>query len=97
MDKHKFAVFKNRREKMSEVVKLIFTGMGTVFLILIMVVVLGNLIVRVTNMYAPTPAPQVSKNNSNTTIAPNKMAVLVSAVETLTQGKGRISKIEKIN
>lgn len=81
---------------MSEVVKLIFTGMGTVFLILIMVVVLGNLIVRVTNMYAPAPS-QVAKSNSNAAIAPDKLAVLVSAVETVTRGKGKISKIEKIN
>jgi len=83
---------------MSEVVKLIFTGMGTVFLILIMVVVLGNLIVRITNLYAPAPVQQqVAKNNPNAAIAPDKLAVLVSAVETVTQGKGKISRVEKIN
>ena len=82
---------------MSDVIVLIVTGMGTVFFILIMVVVLGNLIVRFTNAYAPVPQVQVSSESRSSEIAPAKLAAIVSAVETVTKGKGRITSIEKIN
>lgn len=82
---------------MSDVVILIFTGMGTVFLILILVVLLGNLIIRFTNAFAPAPQVQAVSTNTSSEIAPAKLAAIVSAVETVTKGKGRITSIEKMN
>lgn len=82
---------------MSDVVILIFTGMGTVFLILILVVLLGNLIIRFTNAFAPAPQVQAVSSNASSEIAPAKLAAIVSAVETVTKGKGRITSIEKMN
>ena len=82
---------------MSDVVTLIITGMGTVFLILILVVVLGNLIIRFTNAFASAPKVQAVSTNTSSEIAPAKLAVIVSAVETVTKGKGHITSIEKMS
>lgn len=95
--KHKFGAFQKKEGKMSDVVILIFTGMGTVFLILILVVLLGNLIIRFTNAFAPAPTVQAVSTNTSPEIAPAKLAAIVSAVETVTKGKGRITSIEKMN
>ncbi|HYQ58519.1 MAG TPA: OadG family protein [Draconibacterium sp.] len=82
---------------MNEALKLMLTGMSTVFFILIMVVVLGNIIIRVTNRFAvvvadaPSRAPQ-AQNEINA----SKLAAIVSAVEITTKGKGRITSVEKM-
>lgn len=83
---------------MSEAFKLMLTGMSTVFLILILVVLLGNLIIRVTNKYAASPvAPTGSAGKVVAGIETAKMAAIVSAVEISTKGKGTITSIERIN
>lgn len=82
---------------MAEALKLMLTGMSTVFFILIMVVVLGNLIIRLTNKFALTPVAVTE--NSNTTkqeIEPAKLAAIVSAVQITTLGKGKVTSIEKV-
>ena len=84
---------------MTEALKLLLTGMGTVFFILIMVVLLGNLIIMVTNKFATTPVEAIPvKSGSNSgLIESNKLAAIVSAVDIATSGKGKVSSIEKIN
>ncbi len=82
---------------MSEVLKLILTGMGTVFFILIMVVILGNVIIRITNMLAPAIQVAPASKQSSTEIEAAKLAAIVSAVETVTRGKGKVTLIEKMN
>lgn len=82
---------------MTEAFKLMLTGMSTVFLILILVVLLGNLIIRITNKYAGVPG--VEKGNSKQSTAgidPAKMAAIISAVEISTRGKGAVTQIEKL-
>ena len=84
---------------MAEALKLLLTGMSTVFFILIMVALLGNLIIIITNKFAVshvTVSPVESKSNSNL-IESQKLAALVSAVDIVTKGKGKISSVEKIN
>ncbi|WP_340113026.1 OadG family protein [Maribellus mangrovi] len=82
---------------MSEVLKLVLTGMGTVFFILIMVVLLGNLIIRITNTFSPAVTVQASSNAGSSEIEPAKLAAIVSAVESVTRGKGRVTSVEKID
>ena len=81
---------------MSEVIKLIFTGMGTVFFILIMVVLLGNVIIRITNMLAPVAGIHTVSANGKEEINPAKLVAIVSAVETVTLGKGKVISVEKM-
>ena len=84
---------------MTEALKLLLTGMGTVFFILIMVVLLGNLIIIITNKFAINQlavSPVQSKADSSA-IDPKKLAAIVSAVDIITKGKGKVSSIEKTN
>lgn len=82
---------------MTEALKLMLTGMSTVFFILIMVVVLGNLIIRITNKFALSPLTVTEVvNNAKPDIEPTKMAAIISAVEISTQGKGKVTSIERM-
>ena len=82
---------------MNEALKLMLTGMSTVFFILIMVVVLGNIIIRITNRFAVAVVdPSGGAANSQKEINPSKLAAIVSAVEITTKGKGRVTSVEKM-
>jgi len=82
--------------KMTEALRLLFTGMGTVFFILILVVLLGNLIIRVTNRFAPAPiASAANSDGNNSGIEPSKLTAIISAVEIATQGKGKVISVQK--
>ncbi|WP_297090430.1 OadG family protein [uncultured Draconibacterium sp.] len=82
---------------MNEALKLMLTGMSTVFFILIMVVVLGRLIIQITNRFWAVPS-KVSAVQTSTVaeIEANKLAAIVSAVEITTRGKGKITSVEKL-
>jgi oxaloacetate decarboxylase gamma subunit len=83
---------------MTEALELMLTGMGTVFIILIMVVVLGNLIIKLTNKFAPAPVTLTGNKAGNISdIDSKKMAAIVSAVQVTTMGRGYITSIKKIN
>ncbi len=83
---------------MAEALKLLLTGMSTVFIILIMVVVLGNLIIQLTNKFAPAPVTLTeNKTGNNPVIDSKKMAAIVSAVQITTNGRGSVSSIKKVN
>lgn len=82
---------------MAEALKLMLTGMSTVFFILIMVVVLGNLIIQFTNKFAPAPVAETKvANQSKDGIEPSKLAAIISAVEITTKGQGKVTSIEKM-
>ena len=77
--------------------QLLGIGMITVFLILFLVVFLGNAIIRFVNRYIPQTQPLSSKQSiQKQEISAGKMAAIVAAVQTVTEGKGRVVKIEKI-
>ncbi len=83
---------------MSEALKLMLTGMSTVFFILIMVVVLGNAIIRITNRFAvvPVSAP-VRAGSEQAEIESSKLAAIVSAIQITTKGKGTVTSVEKMS
>lgn len=83
---------------MTEALKLLFTGMGTVFFILILVVLLGNLIIRITNRFAPDPLTSTANSEENkSAIDSPKLAAIISAVEISTHGKGKVISVQKID
>lgn len=83
---------------MSEAIKLMLTGMGTVFVILILVVVLGNLIVIVTNKLSVEQLLVPKRNQiSGNEISSQKLAAIIATVEAITGGKGKVSSIKKSN
>jgi oxaloacetate decarboxylase gamma subunit len=78
--------------------ELLGVGMLTVFIILSMVVVVGNLIIRFVNRYIPEEVTPViaGAGNRGGDLNTKKMAAIVSAVKIVTRGKGKVTKIEKI-
>lgn len=69
----------------STALMLLAVGMITVFVVLALVVFTGNVLIRLVNRFSPKEEG----------LAPGKVAAITSAVATFTQGKGRITKIEK--
>jgi len=78
-------------------IELLGIGMTTVFLILFLVVFIGFLIIKFVNRFMPQvqALPVVAKKITSA-IHPDKMAAIVSAVQTVTNGKGKVVKVEKL-
>jgi oxaloacetate decarboxylase gamma subunit len=85
--------------EMEIALELLGVGMVTVFIILSLVVILGSLIIKVVNKFMPEVEKVVlptSGNFSTSEINPKKMAAIVSAVNVVTKGSGRVKKIERL-
>ena len=77
--------------------QLLGVGMVTVFVILALVVIIGNLIIRFVNKFIGEEVKTQSKGSVNPTVEINskKLAAIVSVVNLVTKGTGRVSKVEK--
>ena len=76
---------------------LMVVGMATVFVILLIVIYLGKLLISLVNKYAPeevVPAKHASRVPA--AIPGNILAAITAAVNVVTQGKGKVSKVEKL-
>lgn len=75
---------------------LMAVGMITVFLILALIVTLGNILIRVVNKYFPEEvigkAFDVSDSGS---IEPKKLAAITAVVHIATRGKGNVKEIKR--
>jgi len=83
-------------QSLSNAFSILIVGMATVFLILWLVVVIGNLIIRFTNKWAPAPENNQKGGTPNTPDSGDTVAAIVAAVETITKGKGKVTKITKV-
>ncbi|HCY42990.1 MAG TPA: hypothetical protein DHV48_16885 [Prolixibacteraceae bacterium] len=77
--------------------ELLGVGMITVFVILALVVILGNGIIMFVNKFiGEEPKVQaVDSSSPVVTINPQKLAAIVSAVSNVTKGAGRVTNVEK--
>lgn len=75
-------------------IMLMVVGIVTVFAILVIIIYIAKALVKFVNKYIPedTPAPKTK----TPTISTRKMAAITSAVNTITNGKGKIVTIEKL-
>ncbi|MEQ8581078.1 MAG: hypothetical protein RIC30_08725 [Marinoscillum sp.] len=74
---------------LSTAFSLLGIGMITVFVVLLLVVITGNLLIRVVNRLAPVPADdQLEKT---------RLAAITAAVSIFTEGKGHVTRVEKLN
>ncbi len=80
---------------LSNAVSILVVGMITVLIILWLVVVIGNLLIRVTNKYWPSPQNAGKTGTEVRSISSEILAAIVAAIEVVTGGKGRVTKIEK--
>lgn len=84
--------------EMGIALELLGVGMVTVFVILALVVILGDLIIRFVNRFMPEVEKViVAKNTAQVAeINSKKMAAIVAAVSKITNGTGRVANIEKL-
>lgn len=84
-------------ENLNLALLLMVVGMATVFAILLIVIYLGKLLIALVNKYAPEGvAPAKQAANAPAAIPGNIMAAINAAVTVVTQGKGKVAKVEKI-
>ncbi len=79
---------------------LLGVGMITVFTVLALVVLIGNVLIAFVNRFIPEPvktARQVRKNvlQAQETITKKQIAAMVAAVDIVTGGKGKIVSVTK--
>ncbi len=74
---------------------LLLVGMLTVAFILLLVVVFGNLLIRFVNKFFPEEV-KVSSSKSANEIDNRKLIAIVTAVDIFSKGRGKVTKIEKI-
>lgn len=84
-------------ENLETALLLMVVGMATVFAILLIVIYLGKLLISLVNKYAPEEQlPAKQGVQSPVPIPGNIVAAITAAVNVVTQGKGKVAKIEKI-
>ena len=84
-------------ENLNTALMLILVGMTTVFAILLIVIYLGKALIILVNKYAPEEVtPAKSAANASKPAPGNILAVINAAVTVVTQGKGKVAKVEKI-
>ena len=80
-------------------VLLMVVGMITVFIILWIIIGLGNLLIRLVNKYAPEEKLKIAVRpvvaGVGSDISDPIVAAIVSAVSITTQGKGKVTSIKK--
>lgn len=85
-------------ENIETAILLMVVGMATVFVILLIVIYLGKLLITLVNKYAPeevAPAKQETPRGP-APIPGNILATITAAVNVVTQGKGKVTKVEKL-
>ncbi len=85
-------------ENLETALLLMVVGMSTVFVILLIVIYLGKLLINLVNKYAPEealPAKQTA-SSAPVVIPGNILAAITAAVNVVTHGKGKVTKVEKL-
>ena len=81
----------------SNALVLLAIGMITVFLILALVVISRNILIKLVNKYTPEPTKKFLRNDRSATVtAPETLAVIATAVKTVTAGHGKVESIQKV-
>ena len=85
-------------ENIETAILLMVVGMATVFVILLIVICLGKLLIPLVNKYAPEEVVPVKREASQgpAPVPGNILAAITAAVNVVTQGKGKITKVEKL-
>ena len=84
-------------ETFNEGLVLFAVGMITVFTILGLVVLTGKMIIRIVNHFTPDKPLISDVTHSRDANISKHIAAIVTTVDIVTQGKGRIKNIKKID
>ena len=84
-------------ENLNIALLLMVVVMATVFAILLIVIYLGKCLIALVNKYAPEEVvPAKAAANGPAPVPGNILAAISAAVTVVTQGKGKVAKVEKI-
>ncbi len=85
-------------ENIETALLLMVVGMATVFVILLIVIYLGKFLITLVNKYAPEEVvlPKKEQLQGITPISGNILAAITAAVNVVTLGKGKVTKVEKL-
>ena len=83
-------------ENLETALLLMVVGMATVFAILLIVIYLGKLLISLVNKYAPEEQLPAKQGAQSPVPIPGNIVAAIAAVNVVTQGKGKVAKIEKI-
>jgi len=80
---------------------LMGVGMITVFVVLILVTIFGDVIIKVVNRFIPEAPKMAARDaapppSSSNNIEPNKLAAIVAAVDIVTKGKGKVTNVKRL-
>lgn len=75
---------------------LMVVGMTTVFAILLIVIFLGKGLIVLVNKYAPEVSLPTKSGSNPEEIPSSVLAAIVSAVNIVTGGKGKVTNVEKL-
>lgn len=79
-----------------EALKLLCVGLTTVFVVLLLIIMLGNSLIAFVNRFIPEDEKPATPQASSSAISPKVASAIAAAVAQLTGGKGKVEKIEKI-
>ena len=84
-------------EDFNMAIVLLAVGMLTVFFILALIVIFGNWLILIVNRYFPEQLKQKITQSipSQHEIESKKLAAIVTAVDIVTKGKGKVESIKK--
>ena len=82
-------------ENINEALSLLIVGMIMVFFILFLVIVIGNLVVQITNRYVPVMQKPVDGGVTAKSTDSKKLAAISAVVDLITHGKGRVNSVQK--
>lgn len=82
-------------ENLNEALSLLMVGMIMVFTILSLVVVIGNIVIQLTNRYLPEMQKPDQGGVATKRTHPKKLAAIAAVVDMITQGKGRVDSVQK--
>jgi len=85
-------------ENLEKALSLLGIGMVTVFIVLALVVIVGNLLIRFANaiVQETDTAPDNVPDPASSGISSQKIAAITSAIHQLSGGKATVEKIEKL-
>ncbi len=84
-------------ENLGTALLLMVVGMATVFVILLLVIYLGKVLISLVNKYAPEEVIPVKQHSQGPAPVPgNILAAITAAVNVVTQGKGKVTKVDKL-
>lgn len=75
--------------------ELLFVGLAVVVVVVSLVIVVGKMLIHITNRFPEEKKVEVRRNNT-VQITDNARAVIESAVNSITSGQGRIVNITKL-